>query len=631
MRFVERSEAVEPLKRTEDGDVRLSRWLSLELLDAIGKRYWQDLAWRENMRMYEAIPPLGKGRSRPYQENFLLEVPLGATRADELESQIIDLIFNQADVYSVHASPGFEDHAYAAQLLVNKFVEDRFTNLRCAAESVIADTVQLGTGTYYNVRSEEVVRSGAVSVINRGPRVYSIPTEDIIVPGAAYSDPDYIRYISYRMYLNQAEIDERARQLDWNTDGILPATNISWVRLRREEVARTSEPLTSPGDLYEIHQVYCYFDYDGKGSPQDLLATFEPSSQRLLAVQYNPYDARPFVISRYQARPHLFYGLGVLEMCRPFEEEVTELFNFGMANAHLANTRYATYRLGSTIGDNIKLAPNTPLGLANPKEDLIFNQAGDIYPSLQQYIAVTEMLADRRVGTSQSAAGPHKLGGRTPATTAMSLLQAQNRRFASPFNNIRYALADTATQLIMRLKEQYVRGGDDQQSVMKYLIKAIGAKHTSRILELFEEDDSAISDHVVIEITASSASVNREADKQSSVMMMQVLDNYYNQLMQAAQALQAPPEIMQKLVLMMAEKKRAAMATLLQTFDTVRDPDKYLIKVEEVLGGGGASQNPAQGQPAATAQMAPGAQGAPAEQPGTGGAGPSGPPSGPVI
>src|SRR6185437_237832 len=145
-------------------------------------------------------------------------------------------------------------HAYAIQLLCNKFVEDRFTNLRAAADAVIADTVQLGTGAYYNVRAEEIIRSGANKIINRGPRSYAIPTEDIIVPGAAYSDPDYISFISYRMYLSKGEVQERAQQLDWNTDGILPATNISWVRLRREEAARTSEPITSPGDLYEIHQ-----------------------------------------------------------------------------------------------------------------------------------------------------------------------------------------------------------------------------------------------------------------------------------------------------------------------------------------------------------------------------------------
>src|SRR5229473_1214280 len=202
MRFVETSQSPEKFTRNTGSDGDLAKYLSLELIDAVAKRYWQEMAWRENIRQYEAIPPSVKGRSRPYAENFLMEVPLGATRSDELESQIDDLIFNQSEVYIARGSAGYDKAAYACQLLANKFVEDRFTNLRVAADAVIADTVQLGTGTYYNVRSEEVVRSGAVNIINRGPRVYSVPTEDIIVPGGAYSDADYLRFVSYRMYLN---------------------------------------------------------------------------------------------------------------------------------------------------------------------------------------------------------------------------------------------------------------------------------------------------------------------------------------------------------------------------------------------------------------------------------------------
>jgi len=434
------------------------------------------------------------------------------------------------------------------------------------------------------------------------------------------------------MYLSKGEVQERAQQLDWNTDGILPATNISWVRLRREEAARTSEPITSPGDLYEIHQVYCYFDYDGKGTPQDLLVTFEPSSQRVLKVQYNPYDARPFVISRYQARPHLFYGLGVLEMCRPFEDVDTEWFNFGLANAHLSNSRFMTYKIGTNIGDNVKLSPNVPLGLADPN-DVVFNQAGEIYPSSREYLAIIETLADRRVGTSQSAGGPAKLGGRTPATTAMSLLQAQNRRFASPFNNIRMALSDTATQLVMRLKEQFNRGGEDQKAVLDYLVKAIGANHTGKVLELFEENDDQIRDHVAIEISASSASINREADKQSAIMLMQTLNQYYQQLVQGGMAAANPqtPDPIKKLILTAADKMGDAMERVLRTFDSVRDPEKYIIRTEDVLGGA-ATQDNGGGQPQPAQAVPQAAGGPPPDATGGGRQPPQGnPPSGPVI
>lgn len=581
MRFIQKIEGVKSaaLKLNKNRSTRMAAWVELQVEDAISKRFWLDEEWRVSLRQYEAIADT-KDRARPYSEQVIIEIPLGAKQVDTIVAAMEDLIFSASPVFTVRGSPGYDEHAFAFQLLTDKLLVDQFVNFRAAEREVITDTVMLGTGFGCAVTSEEVSKRAGFKLIDRGPRCYSIPPEDFIVPGGAYMDVQSMNCVGYRVYYTQAELNEAAAQNGWDVSMFKPAGNVSWVRQRREHVAKTDESTDNVGRLYELFHLYVNYDYDEDGFAEDLYCVFDRTGKAIGYVSYAPYDSRPFTITRYQIRPHIFYGLGVMKMANPFETEVTEWHNFKMANAHLANCRFWAYRLGAVgMGESLHIGPNKSHGFSDPEHDLIAKEMADIYPSAQQNEAASIALSDQRVGVNELGGGPIQAGKRVPAATAMSIMQQQNRRFASPFNNVRDGAADLIHQCLMRMREQYNKGGKLRRDVVEYVSKAVGPKLAPRIFEIFQSSNNAeLRDYITIEVTASSASINREADRQAALMLVSMLGQYYDKVLQMAQLFfnpQIPPE-MKQLTLEIAKAQAKAVERLLRTFDTVRDPYQFI-------------------------------------------------------
>src|SRR5579863_4459694 len=94
MRYVQKidPDKQEKIKRSIDRDNRLTSWTEIQIEDAISKRFWQDEAWRICLRQYEAIPDI-KDRKRPYSEQVIIEIPLGAKMCDTIVSAMTELLF----------------------------------------------------------------------------------------------------------------------------------------------------------------------------------------------------------------------------------------------------------------------------------------------------------------------------------------------------------------------------------------------------------------------------------------------------------------------------------------------------------------------------------------------------------
>lgn len=488
MRFVQKIDAdkVAPLKPSKKKLDELGAYACIQVEDALAKRFWLDQIWRVCLRQYSGIPDTSSDRQRPYSESLVLEIPLGAKQCDTIVSAITELIFSTSPPVTIRGSAGYEDHGFAFQALANKILIDPFVNFRPAAVESIIDTVQMGTGVGCVSLSEEVSKSAIYRVVDRGPRVWSIPPENFIVPGGAYSDINSMPLVGYRTFYNQAELNEQAVQNDWDVSDFKCQGGIDWVRQRREQVAATSESTDNLGNLYEVYGLYAYYDLDNDGLAEDIYFVWDRASKKVGYVAYAPYDSRPFVISRYQTRPHVFYGLGVLEMSGPFQQEITEWHNFKLANAMLANSRMWAYRIGAAgINEEMKIGPNRMIGLTDPKNDLQALTMADVYQSAMQYEMQAIALSDQRVGVNELGGGPITAGKRVPAATAMSIMQQQNRRFAMPFNNMRDAVAELMSQCFQRMKEQYQKGAENRHDVMEYVNDACGIKYAHFVEELF--------------------------------------------------------------------------------------------------------------------------------------------------
>ena len=580
MRLVEQIVGGELLKPKAERLAALTEWLTSEIEDALSARQTQETVWREMLRLYEGVPK-NPVRNVPIENAPNLVITLCAIASDAIYAQALDLIYTASPTVTVRATnEDYTEHAKALQPFVTWGTANEW-GLRQSSEHMLLDDVQLGTGVYFVPFVENKKKTKVNRVVNRGSKILSVPPEDFLVPGGADADLQTARWCALRTWLNDGELREEAASLKWDTEGVMPAGVVGWVRSQRETLGRTSSSKRI-SELYEIFRVYCYFDIDGDGLEEDLLIVWDRSSRKVLKVVYNPFDRRPFEAARYQLRAHLFYGIGVIEMLRMFQEGVTELYNHWTLNSMLANSRLWKARRGQ-VPENMKLWPNRVIELDDPSS-LIGEQLGDTYSSAPQSIAVTISLAERRAGVNElSLPRPSQvLGSRTPGITALSLLQQVNRRFTPAFDGMRLATAGAVRQCLYRYQERLLAGDAEAEA---HILKVLGPAGGRLVVDVLKRED--FDEAIAIELTASSASVNREADRQNAIMLVNILAQYYQRVLELV-GIASNPQVtpaVKSVAMKIAEAAGAIIERTVRTFDQIRDPQTFVVQVEEEING----------------------------------------------
>ena len=377
MRSIEQHPTVERISVTQDRLDELKFWLMTEVEDALASRSAQESLWREMLRLYEGVPK-NPVKDFPIENAPNMEVTLGAIACDSIYAQALDLIFSVKPMVTANAtSAPFVDHTKAFRRFI-EFVARNESGARAASENTFLDDIQLGTGLFYIPWVDEMKKTRVHDVRNRGPRIMSLPVEDFMVPGGAFGDIQTLRWCGPRFWLVESELHERAKLRNWNIQGTIPLANLNWVRSQRERLGRTSGS-RKISFLYEIMDIYAYYDIDGDGIDEDLLITWDRTSGNILKLRFNPYDRRPFEGTVYQRRGHLFYGIGVMEMIRPYQEEVSDTHNHRRLNMLLANTRFWKAKTGS-VPENTRIWPSK-IQFMDDVDDLKGDAMGEIYSS----------------------------------------------------------------------------------------------------------------------------------------------------------------------------------------------------------------------------------------------------------
>ena len=584
MRLLTTYPTAEPLRVTPQQLRRMGLWLQQEIEDAHGARAQQESLWRELLRMYEGVPK-NPVRNTPIENVPNIEVTLGAIATDSIFSQMMDLIYTISPLLTCRAiDQRWTKHMKAMQRFVNHVVTIE-AKMRAASEHSIMDNCQLGTGVYYTPWVEDIQKAHSHKIVNRGPRILSIPAEDFLTPGGAYDDLQLMRWVAARFWYTEEELNLRAKFRGWDISNAAVAGAKDWVRTRRETLGRTLANITRHANLYEIYDIYAFFDIDEDGFDEDLLITWDRTSHSVLRVRYNPYDYRPFSMMRYQIRAHLAQGIGVMEMTKPYQDELVELHMHQLINVMLSNARMYKTKTGNVPEGTIAVWPNRNFEVTNP-EDITEMKLSDIYPSLPQTQAMVISLAERRTGVNDmSLPRPSQvLGSRTPGITALSMLQQVNKRFTAAFDGVRLATAEAAFQCLIRYQER-VRDGDAE--VEFHILQLLGddpeADDGGLVLEILRRAD--LEKAMTVELTASSASINRDADRQNAVMLVNLLANYYQKTLELVGIASNPqtPAPVRDVAKKIAESAGEIIDRTIRTFDQIRDPATFIIDVEREL------------------------------------------------
>jgi len=576
MRTLEKYPQREVLNPTAEQLGKCGQWVQQEVEDAYAAKSAQERLWQDLLRQYEAVPKKAVVNT-PIENAPNVEVPLGAIACDSIYAQIIDLIYTVSPIITCRAvnGPQFIRHAKALQTWVNYMAQNEL-DLRLAAEQAIMDDCQLGTGVYYIPFQEHVQKAHSFKVKSRRPVVLAHPVEDVITPGGVMLDVQKIPWIGLRFWHTQSELNGRAKYRKWDISKCTPTASKDWVRHRRETLARTKDETTRRVDIFEIHYIYASYDIDDDGFDEDLLITWDRTSNSLLEVRYNPYDKRPIEKMCYQIRPHLFWGIGIMEMLQTLQEEETILHNQQLLNVILANARIWKARTG-TVPENLKLWPNRVVSLADP-DDLKPEAMADIYNSLPATQAMIDSLAQRRVGANEltQPSQSQTFGNRTPGITALSLIQQMNKRFTPAFDGVRLATSAAVRQAVWRYSE-LLKDGDIE--IEDHIIKRLGPEEGRLVIELLM--DPEFDQHVSVELTASSASINRDADRQNAIMLANFLEPYYEKMIQLVAMISNPqvPEQVRTVALKSSQALGELLDRTLRTFDQTRDPATFIVDI----------------------------------------------------
>lgn len=574
---------IEELEIDDEAIEELASWIEEEITRAESARVELRTVWENNLRLYEAIAERLR-RNVPIENASNIEIPLGAIAADAVFSQIVNTIFNidpLVTVREVGEGGDFTEHVKALQRFTN--VLARKVKLRPAAENALLDDVKLGTGILYTRWAERRKKTvSSESVVTRGPVVKGVAVEDFYVPAGACDAIDDLPWCALRYRLTLHELQLRKRDLGWDISGAQTYTMEDRVRQVREQLGRhssttatTTSEQPSRGN-YEIFDLYCHYDIDRDGLDEDLLVTWDRGSKSCLKVTFNPYDRRPFSALRYQLRAYLFYGLGVVEMLRPFQEGTSNIYNHWVDNSLLVNSRFWVGRFGAVPNNELRIWPNRFLAVQNPESDIKAVPMADTFPSAPQALQQTVEFAQRRVGLPEVAGGRPGgiLGTRTPGITAMSIMQKSEERFGPAFDEARSGIADAVRQSVLRYQERILAGDTD---VENDIMQMLGDERGGLVLELFR--DPRFEDTVAVELTASNAQINREADRQNWILLMQQVITLGERLTQLAMIIDSPEQgpVTKEVARQLADVARELLDRVYRSFDQVRDPSALLL------------------------------------------------------
>lgn len=567
----------------------LGSWLREEVDRAKSARGQLEQQWEENLRQYEGV---AKRRTRnvPIENASNLEITLGAIASDAIYAQMLNLIFNVNPMVTVRET-GEEGRLTTHMKGLQRFTDlvTKKMGLRAAVENMLLDDIKLGTGVLYTRWAKTRKKTVVDEVLRQGPMARAVPVEDFFVPGGAFSDLQEERWCAMRQWLTRHQLNLRVRDLGWDVDGVQPTGNVDRIRQIRERIGRTNGFAQrkaggdeAGGELYEIFDVYCLYDVDGDGIDEDLLVTFDYGTKKVVKLMYNPYERRPFEVARYQLREFLFYGLSVVEMLRPFQEGASNLYNHWVDNSLLANSRFWIGRHGAVPNNQLRIWPNRFLPVQNPREDLHAVPMADTFPSAPAALQQTVSFAEKRVGINDlTAPRPSAvLGSRTPGITALSMLQKANERFGPAFDGARLAIAASVKQALYRYQERILAG---DAVVLGEIEDMLGEEMATLVVEVL--GDKRFDDTMAVELTSSSASVNKETERQNWLLLFQQVVGLGEKIIGLTQLIESPQvgQVTKNVAQQLVGIANELLDRTLRTFDQVRDPGVMLINLQAAL------------------------------------------------
>jgi hypothetical protein len=365
---------------------------------------------------------------------------------------------------------------------------------------------------------------------------------------------------------------------------------------RKQGVQPIQSTVNAEWDVYE-----CYFPWLHNGQKFRLIYSYHLSTRTILRKIFNflPDNSTPIVRTKLGYRNDGAYGHGFAELLEKYQQEATDIHNNRIDNSTLANTRL--FRISPSavnIGSQVEIFPSAAI-TAN-KDEIEAIQMGDVYQSSFQNEQMILELADQRAGIAPAVSGsgtggPTKAKGNPYSSMGtLAMMQEGNHRTNLATSDFRHAHQKLGS-LLTSMYAKYGTGGKEEMfgkdaSLLKEALKEFGSRKSK------------------IPIRSTSASINKEVEKQNDMLMVGLIQRHYTAQAQLMQAIQNPmiPEPAKAYLLKVLGSADTMMNRILRDFgyDQPRDFIPDAIEAITPPGKGGGGQG---GQGGSPAQVGPSA------------------------
>jgi hypothetical protein len=610
----------------------LMQYLRYEIPKALSERAPLEDRWRKYQIGYKAIPEEAE-KQFPFIGAANLVLPVIATDVDTVFSRLMGLIFAPDNLWSCKAlNPMMVDYAPRLQEFLEWAQTAELGAYRAVGDFFLG-TCKYGTGvlkTRYTREQKRVYQfretdQGTIEqitglLIKDHPEINNVSIHDFLLPASA-TDIQKAPWCAERLSLDWGQVQKRIKA------GLYTgAERLSrWHAVERGgqmvEVAQALDAFKpSFGDKFELWECWLDYDISAIGEPMAIVATIHLPTNTCLRVDYNPFfnQEKPYDHACYLKQENRFYGIGLCEMLDQFQDEVSTMHNQRLDNATLANSSMFWAKKGIGIKENEPVIPGRWF-LVDSKDDIGNLNMGQRYDSTVPYEELTLSYAARRTGVNDwISAADNPSANYAAATTAVQQLREGSKRFDQVLREARRCLGSVGTKAV-ELYQQYNQNGKE--------FLAMGPKDGAMVHQILQFPLQLIRYSVGIELTATSATLNKEVEIRTNQIVLGMVMQFYQQNMQALQIATSPDPMvsgpMRLMAITMVKGATTLMRRILDSYG-MQDTDELVPALEDVLNGGQQQLSAIQGSyPGGAVQpgQSYGAPGVPAIGPGPGGAG----------
>lgn len=529
-----------PFKLVADSDAekRLKRYLSdrvASLREGLAKLHGLDgvVRWR---KAYEA-QPAEETREFPWHGASNLVVPIIGIHTDTLLARVMAAVMKTRPMWVTRLLGDFDESAPAGikdaleDFMQYMALEPSELDLYRVEREWFSDTIKLGTGIvktpWIKDLLDVVTETGDGSsqmrfdrkLVYEGPRPQKLRFEDFKYP----INKPTIEQMDFKYHvvrLERQDLEDRKFKGIYDSKAVNivlqhpDRTSPDVVDAQKNQDAKVDAVAGYGFAEWDICE--CHFKYRVDLSHVcKIVVWYHEVSDQILRSFHNYYPEEIFLASRLFYRDDMFPGMGFAEILLPAQEELSEIHNGRRDNMTVANAKQWRVDPDSTANAGFKTFP----GAMIPAKDKEIEPLEFGTPVMGEIDSerLTIELAEKRSGVSPPmqgmGAGANTKRGVYTAMGTLSLMQEGNTRTDLNITDIRYA----HTRLGRLLCQEYALFGlGDRQRLF--------GKRGDLIKQAL---DAMVDGRMALPIYASSASVNREVEKQNDLMLMGVSDRYH--------------------------------------------------------------------------------------------------------